>query len=647
MFNKKYLLGSLIFLSLFLVLFHPVWAQSDIDLIVHYVEGTPIEGKIAYDVKIFLSVLDGGGNPIMNLGEQSFTITEDSRKVEVDSLDSASDEPINIILLIDSSGSMGGKGIEAAREAASNFIQGLGNNDTVAILSFNEEVKRVIDFTSDIQAAREQLSLVETEDLAGTCLYDALYEATQIGSTLPSGRRAVIVLTDGVDEIATGEKCSTFTFDDVVDLASSGTTRVPIYTIGLGNKIDEQTLDRIAARTGGRSLYSPKVDQLGTLFQILFSQLKSQHVLSYTSTEAPGAHTITVEVNHQGAKDQDTRGFVLPALPTTVSIISPVERQEVSGVTKIVAAVSGQGEPVKQVVFEVDGIGVGQDDSSPYEFEWDFSQSDKDSQEISVVAKGENNQELATSKVTVLVSTPAIEETTDQPTPGMTTTPEVTEAIETTEEVKASFFKTTTFYILIIAIFLVILIVILFLLWRRRRDDEDEPHDWGTMEPAYQESGESEDVTFDEISIAQGGDVLAVLTVIHSDDEALIGQKLNITKQRVTLGRSAENDIVLPDKPVSRHHATIAKQGTTFVLSEQVTHDKAGKLKRPTYGTFLNENKVKESQVLPLKSGDEIRLGSRAKLRFTQTISTDTDTEVTVDDLELDGLSGKTTEVQR
>ena len=154
---------------------HSALAQSSIDTVIHYVEGAPSDEKIAYDVTAYVSVADSTGNPIKDLAADAFTLAEDSQQVTVLSADLAPDAPINLVLLLDTSGSMNGAGIEAAKSAASNFIAGLGNDDRVAVVTFDNDTKTRIDFTTDHRAARDELELVDATRGAGTCLYDAAY----------------------------------------------------------------------------------------------------------------------------------------------------------------------------------------------------------------------------------------------------------------------------------------------------------------------------------------------------------------------------------------------------------------------------------------------------------------------------------------
>ena len=83
-----------------------VLAQSSVDLVVHYVEGVPSQEQIAYDVNVYLSVVTSAGNPIKDLNAENFTVSEDSQQVAVAGVELAKDEPINLVLLMDTSGSM-------------------------------------------------------------------------------------------------------------------------------------------------------------------------------------------------------------------------------------------------------------------------------------------------------------------------------------------------------------------------------------------------------------------------------------------------------------------------------------------------------------------------------------------------------------
>jgi pSer/pThr/pTyr-binding forkhead associated (FHA) protein len=111
-------------------------------------------------------------------------------------------------------------------------------------------------------------------------------------------------------------------------------------------------------------------------------------------------------------------------------------------------------------------------------------------------------------------------------------------------------------------------------------------------------------------------DALGALTIEASDDESLIGHRFEITASLITLGRSADNDINFPnDKPVSRHHAEIYQISGKLYLREVTTADSSGSAQPPKYGTFLNTEPMGTDPAL-LKTGDQIQLGKRVRLKF-------------------------------
>jgi serine/threonine protein phosphatase PrpC/class 3 adenylate cyclase/pSer/pThr/pTyr-binding forkhead associated (FHA) protein len=112
------------------------------------------------------------------------------------------------------------------------------------------------------------------------------------------------------------------------------------------------------------------------------------------------------------------------------------------------------------------------------------------------------------------------------------------------------------------------------------------------------------------------GTNLGTLVILQSDDPALLNQRIEIVNLITRLGRKADNDILLPNEsPVSRHHAVIEARAGQLFLGEVVTAEEpAGQPNRPVYGTFINGKQVQEPVLL--RNGDEIRLGTRLRMRF-------------------------------
>lgn len=607
-------------------------AQAPLDLAVHYVEGKPLGEEIAYDVSVYLSVTGGSGLPIRDLTLNDLTVAEDSQKIQAQSLRLAEGDPIHLILVMDTSGSMSGTKIKDAKAAASNFVSRLQNGDQVALLTFDESLKLQNDFTSATDDILNRLALLDAAPNSGTCLYDAAYRAIQTASALPTGRRAVILFTDGVDETASGGRaCSVHTIEDVISIATQGSTRTPLFTLGLGNRIDENALKRLAELTGGRYLYSPASSQLEAMFELLNEQLRFQYILSYKSFAAPGAHTLTINLNYLGAQDSDTRNFLLPALPARLTFLTPADGESVTDMLKVTVALSGQSETIARVDFQVNGEVIGSDDATPYELTLDLSRYAEGSLTLTAIAYGETNAELTRSAINLFhkkEAPPVPPTTAAEPAPPPAPEPQRSSPALLIGAALAG-------------LGLVALLLLGFIVIRQRKQEktaEQTLPQVSVVESAH--SVADADRTVD--SFEGGPEALGALTVEASDDPSMIGLRFEISTSLTTLGRSASNDINFPrDNPVSRHHAEIFEKNNKLWLREVETTDSSGASAPPKYGTFINDIPL-GSNPAELKNGDEIRLGKRLRLRFETYARREEADAKTFDELTLDDDADRT-----
>jgi hypothetical protein len=450
-------------------------------------------------------------------------------------------------------------------------------------------------------------------------------------STLPSGRRAIVLFTDGVDQTPTSSKpCSVHTLDDVINLASSGGTRTPIYTLGLGTQIDVSTLKRLSDLTGGRHSAAPDPTQLDMVFQRLADQLRSQYLLKYQSSVGPGAHTLAVNVNYLNTQDSDTRNFLLPILPPHLTFTTPQDGETVADRLSVKIVVSGQGQIVESVAFAINDAVLGTDTSTPYELDLDLQTYPIGSLTLSAIAYGANNAELTKQSITIdhipatLVPTALPAQPTSLP-PTAAPTPVQ---------------KDNTPLIIgggLGGLGLLIILLLVFMLFRQREHEKERGASASpTPSPVYtfpeaEMRRPKEERTLDNAGAST--EVLGALTVEASDDSSLIGHRFEITSALVSLGRSADNDIIFPnDTPVSRRHAEIFERNGQLYLREVETMDTGGVYKPPKYGTFLNDLPLTSNQTA-LKDGDVILLGKRVKLSFEAYNKLDDNAGATYDDL--------------
>ena len=615
-------------ITLLLVLALPgaALAQGSMDLVIHHVKVEPFEGQMSYDVMAFFSVLDQEGQPVSGLKVEDFTVSEDGNPVEIGSLSTAMGDPISLVLVVDTSGSMS-LPMEAARKAMHTFINGLSAADQVAIVSFNEEATVRQGFTANHNDVRQQIDGLAAVPGAGTCIFDAAYEAVELATTTPAGRRAVVLLTDGVDETPDGDPCSSHTKEEVAALAADENAPVPVFAVGLGDRddVDEEGLGFITKRSRASYMHSPTPADLEDLYINLLELLKSEYVIRYTSDSIPGVHTLAVGMGEGGA--QDMRKFSLPVLPTMVHLTYPAEGVQVSGEVILSAAVVTQGDVITRVVFTLNGQSIGEVFKPPYELEWDAASIETGEAVIGAVAFGEEGAELARDEAAVEITFAPYEEPdieTEYTEGEEVATEDNVETVETdAEEVSEdSFFSGSTLYILLgvgLVVLALIIGVIVFLL-RRKKQAVEEPED--VFVPLA--GGPRVDGTFEELPVYTPGTgartalpgEAGVFEILKSKDASMQGQKYSLKHSEFTIGSSPEHDMVFgPGTGVSRRHALIRVAGGQAALEEL----RSPEGKRPSYGTYVDGVRVTEtSEPVTLKEGNIIRLGNLNEMRFEQ-----------------------------
>jgi Ca-activated chloride channel family protein len=171
-------------------------------------------------VTVPVVVTDRFGRFVTGLARSDFQVRENGRPQEIANF-SATETPFNVALLLDTSHSTRQK-LGAIRKAALEFIKQLQPRDRVLIVNFDDRVRFHGDFTSDHKELARTVNAVQSG--YATSLYDAIY-LTVMEKLIPlEGRKAIVVLTDGVD---TASKQATY--DSALELIAS--TGIVSYAI--------------------------------------------------------------------------------------------------------------------------------------------------------------------------------------------------------------------------------------------------------------------------------------------------------------------------------------------------------------------------------------------------------------------------------
>lgn len=275
--TKNRLLALL--LAVFLIFTSVAAANPTMGLIIESVdtEAFPL-------LTVRLSAWDSNGKLPADLKVEDFQIIEDKgQAIQPLELSLDKDSPLAIALVMDVSGSMRGEALKDAQIAAARFLDRLGPEDQAALIAFSSDVDPNPDnlkpdkeygFTHDLKPIYDTVDRLQAE--GATELYHALEKAIALTAKLPEGHRAVLLLSDGMNDPAS-------LGNPEIPLQMAREYQVPVFVIGLGNNFDKSYVENLAAQSGGFVRIAPKSSELAQAFDDIAQLLKTQFVLSYES----------------------------------------------------------------------------------------------------------------------------------------------------------------------------------------------------------------------------------------------------------------------------------------------------------------------------------------------------------------------------
>jgi Ca-activated chloride channel homolog len=205
-------------------------------------------------------------------------VREDGVEQKIETFQEALSQ-VSLVLALDASGSMK-KSADGVQDAARRLVASLHPEDSLALLLFADQL--AVAHALSLNRAWSMEAIDEYKADGGTALYDALYGSLQMLKKV-QGRRAVLVVTDGMDEDRAGKLAgSVHTLDEVMDMARE--TDCAIFTVGIGSKVDRTVLSQLAAVSGGTACFPSDVTSLTDEYGRIMENLRRRFVLSYTST---------------------------------------------------------------------------------------------------------------------------------------------------------------------------------------------------------------------------------------------------------------------------------------------------------------------------------------------------------------------------
>ena len=251
-------------------------------------------------VTVPIKVMDSKGKYVPDLRQEDFRIYEDGVEQQIAHFASM-EEPFTVALLLDTSGSTRPY-LKKIQEAAIAFIEQLRPEDRVMVIAFDDEIKPLSEATNDHQALSEVISGTRTGD--GTRLYDVVDFVLNQRLSGISGRKAVVLFTDGADtksqhashasSVHTAEVSAALIYPIMYSqpLFDGRCPKAPAY------------LRELAERTGARSHLACETRELKRAFARIAQELRQQYSLSYypkTAAREGQRCQIRVSVNQTNA----------------------------------------------------------------------------------------------------------------------------------------------------------------------------------------------------------------------------------------------------------------------------------------------------------------------------------------------------------
>ena len=258
-------------------------------------------------VSVAAVVRDRRGQVVRDLSRDDFVVIDNGVPRRIVEFSPAEEGPVSVALLFDVSGSMAvASNLSAARRAVDHLLSWLNPGvDEAALFTFDTRLDEIQSFTSNPSVMRASLDRLGAFGM--TSLYDAIGDVAKRLGERNTRRRAIVVVTDGLDN------GSLLTPEEVSGIASA--TDVPVYVIAVVSPIDHQgektfvgggqvtaatsALTNLAWWTGGNVHVVSGDAQASVAARAVLAELRHQYVLAFESAGAPGWRPLDIRLRRR------------------------------------------------------------------------------------------------------------------------------------------------------------------------------------------------------------------------------------------------------------------------------------------------------------------------------------------------------------
>ena len=269
-------------------------------------------------VKVPVTVFDERGRLLDDLDREDFEVLDDGEPTPI--INFVRDlAPINVLLLLDSSGSLKDE-LEEIKHAALRFAQSFTRDDRISIMSFSDETVLLTPWTNRLGKLRKGLNKMKKG--YRTAIYDALGQSIESHLNEVQGKRVIILLTDGLDNE------SVTPYDQILSRLIE--SQVTLYIVSRTRLVDDKVRDservqflnqvmrnvlqddsdfvddyfkkketamvNLAESTGGRVLFPEVLAELGNTYAQVARELKHQYLLTFLPPQSSGKKFRSIQV---------------------------------------------------------------------------------------------------------------------------------------------------------------------------------------------------------------------------------------------------------------------------------------------------------------------------------------------------------------
>ena len=265
-------------------------------------------------INVLFTVTDKRGRLVTDLSKSDITLTEDNKPQTITNFSRETDLPLTMALLIDTSTSIRDR-FKFEQDAASDFLYRTlrPRKDKALLITFDSAIELVQDYTDSPEILAKAIRQVRPG--GGTKMLDAIFLACQEKLKAETGRKIIILISDGDDNLSLETVNSALEMAQRSDVSIFAISTNSTGFFNLSAPKTDKLLKKLAEETGGRAFFPFKAEDLTQSFQDISTELRSQYSLAYRSTNTlrdGNFRSIRIELDRKNLKVKSRKGYYAP-----------------------------------------------------------------------------------------------------------------------------------------------------------------------------------------------------------------------------------------------------------------------------------------------------------------------------------------------